>query len=453
MLDAVALFLTITLVLTWLNYLFLKLPPTIGVMVNALLLSITIQVVSALGYPEMQDWAVKFLVNIDFSEILMTWFLPVLLFAGALHVNLDDLKSHRWSVGLMATFGILVSTVVVGYLAHYTLLAFGWEVNLVYCLAFGALISPTDPIAVMGVMKTAGTPKDLRNLVTLEALFNDGSSIVIFTILLGIITLGHEPSVVEVATLFAHEAIGGIAFGALLGLLGFAMLRTVDQHEVSVMITLVIVLGGSALATKFHVSSPLAMVVAGLIIGNYGKVHAMSENSQRFVTGLWSVLDDLLNAALFVLIGMELLILPFSWLHVAAGTVLGVGVLAARFLTLAPPIFALRSKLLGARKIEKGAIRILTWGGMRGGISVALALSLPLGTERDLILVLTYIVVLTSIILQGLTLGNMVKMLYGEKKRRLTPLEKAAMAEAEVEAIAEADQLAADIKTGAIHQH
>lgn len=453
MLDAIALFLTITLLMTWLNYLFLKLPPTIGVMVNAMLLSITIQVVSALGYPEMKNWAVEFLVNIDFSEVLMTWFLPILLFAGALHVNLDDLKNHRWSVGLLATFGIVASTFVVGYLTHYTLMLFGWDVSLMYCLAFGALISPTDPIAVMGVMKTAGTPKSLRNVVTLEALFNDGSSIVIFTILLGIITLGHEPSAFEVSKLFMHEAIGGLVYGAFLGLLGFAMLRTVDQHEVSVMLTLVIVLGGSALASKLHVSSPLAMVVAGLIMGNYGQVHAMSENSRRFVTGLWNILDELLNAALFVLIGLELLILPFSWMHIAAGSMLGLIVLLARFNTLAPPIFLLRSKLVGGRTVERGAIRILTWGGMRGGISVALALSLPAGAERDLILVLTYIVVLSSILIQGLTLGNMVKYLYGEKKRKPTPHELAREAEAHAQVVAEADQLEADIKSGAIHQH
>lgn len=261
--------------------------------------------------------------------------------------------------------------------------------------------------------------------------------------------MGHEPTTVEIAKLFAHEAIGGLIYGAVLGLLGFAMLRTVDQHEVSVMITLVIVLGGSALASKLHVSSPLAMVVAGLIIGNYGQIHAMSENSRRFVTGLWNILDELLNAALFVLIGLELLILPFSWLHVAAGSVLGVVVLLARFTTLAPPIFLLRSKAFGSRNIEKGAIRILTWGGMRGGISVALALSLPVGSERDLILVLTYIVVLSSILLQGLTLGNMVKVLYGEKKRKLTAHQIAA---SEAQAVAEAGQLEAGIKSGAIHQ-
>jgi CPA1 family monovalent cation:H+ antiporter len=442
-------FLTVTLVLTWFNYLFLKLPPTIGVMVNALLLSIFIQVVSALGYPEMKDWAVQFLVNIDFSDILMNWFLPVLLFAGALHANLSDLKDHKWSVGLLATFGIVVSTFAVGYLTHYALFMFGWDVSIVYCIAFGALISPTDPIAVMGIMKTAGTPKPLRNIVVFESLANDGTSIVVFTILLGIITLGHEPSVFDISSLFVHEAIGGVVFGALLGLLGFAMLRTVDQHEVSVMITLVIVLGGSAVAAKLHVSSPLAMVVAGLIIGNYGKIHAMSENSSRFVTGFWQLVDDLANSALFVLIGCELLVLSFSWLHVVAGTVLGIVVLTARFITLAPPIGLLRTKVFGSRKVERGAIRILTWGGMRGGISVALALSLPAGAERDLLLVLTYIVVLMSILIQGLTLGKMVKMLYGEKKRKLTAHQ---IALSEAQALAEAEQLEADIESGAITQ-
>lgn len=439
MLDIGAIFISITTILTWLNYKYLKLPPAIGVMINALLLSILIQVVSALGYPDLKDLTVKFLGNIDFSYVLMTWFLPALLFAGSLHVNFKDLSVYKWPVGLLATFGIIVSTFVIGGIAHYSLALFGWNVSLLYCLAFGALISPTDPIAVMGILKTTGAPKPLRMVIIGESLFNDGSGVVMFTILLGIITLGHEPSALDITVLFVHEGIGGIIFGGMIGLVGFLMLRSIDQHQVAVMITIAMVFGGSALAAKLHVSSPIAMVVAGLILGNYSRNIAMSENSRKYTDAWWEMIDDILNALLFVLIGLELLILPFSWLHIGAAAVLGIVVLLARFLTLAPAIMALRFKHLGGRQIDRGAIRILTWGGLRGGISVALALSLPVGPERDLILVLTYLVVLASILLQGLTIGKMVKVLYGEKKRKPTPHEMACEAEAEALAMAEND--------------
>lgn len=430
MIDIGAIFISITTILTWLNYKYLKQPPAIGVMINALLLSICIQVVSALGYPGLKDVTVTFLGNIDFSTILMTWFLPALLFAGSLHVNLKDLSVYKWPVGLLATFGIIVSTFVIGGFAHYSLALFGWNVSMLYCLAFGALISPTDPIAVMGILKTTGAPKPLRMTIIGESLFNDGSGVVMFTILLGIITLGHEPSAADISILFIQEGMGGIAFGALIGLIGFLMLRSVDQHQVAVMITIAMVFGGSALAAKLHVSSPIAMVVAGLILGNYSRNIAMSENSRRYVDAFWELIDDICNALLFVLIGLELLILPFGWMHIGAAVVLSVVVLLARFITLAPAITALRFKHLGGRQIDRGAIRILTWGGLRGGISVALALSLPVGPQRDIILVLTYLVVLASILLQGLTIGGMVKLLYGEKKRKPTPHEMACEAEA-----------------------
>lgn len=444
MLDLAAIFITLTTILTWINYRFMKLPPAIGVMANALLLSVMIQIADMMGYPYLKEISVKFLMNIDFSEVLMTWFLPALLFAGSLHVNLKDLSIYKWPIGLLATCGIVVSTFVIGYSAHYMLALFGWNISIYYCLAFGALISPTDPIAVMGILKTTGTPKPLRMTIIGESLANDGTAVVVFGILLGIIALGHEPTALDVTVLFLHEGIGGLIFGGIIGLVGFLMLRTIDQHQVSVMLTFAMVFGGSALASKLHVSSPISMVVAGLILGNYSRNIVMSENSRRYVDSVWEIIDDCLNALLFVLIGLELLILPFSWMHVAAATALSVVVLVARFLTIGPAIMILRGKHLGGRQIDRGAIRILTWGGLRGGISVALALSLPVSPERDLILVLTYIVVLTSILLQGLTIGKMVKVLYGEKKRPPTAyeIETAALAAAEAEAEAHAENAA-----------
>jgi CPA1 family monovalent cation:H+ antiporter len=421
MLDLVAAFISLTTVMTWFNYKYLKLPPTIGVMVTALLLSAALQIVTAAGLPILELHMQKLIAGLDFSTILMTWFLPALLFAGALHVNLNDLRSYKWGIGLLATVGVLISTVFVGVLAYYMAQFIGWHVSFLYCLLFGALISPTDPIAVMGILKTCGAPKPLQMTIVGESLFNDGTAVVVFSILLGVLMLGHTPTVTDISVLFLKEAVGGVVYGIVLGVAGFWMLRSIDQHEVSVMLTLAIVFGGAALAAKLHVSSPIAMVVVGLIIGNHGRNLAMSENSRRFVDGLWHVIDDVLNALLFTLIGLELLLLPFTWVHIAAGLVLAVVVLLARVLTVSPAILLMRMRHGGSRQISKGTIRTLSWGGLRGGVSVALALSLPLGEQRDLVLTLTYIVVLTSILVQGLTIGKLVKLLFGEKKRKAIP--------------------------------
>lgn len=421
MLDLVAGFIFLTTLMTWFNYKVLKLPPAIGVMVTALLLSVGLQIVTAMGYPILELHMQKLIASLDFSTILMTWFLPALLFAGALHVNLNDLRSYKWAIGLLATVGVLISTVVVGFLAYYMAQFIGWDVSLLYCLLFGALISPTDPIAVMGILKTSGAPKPLRTTIVGESLFNDGSAVVVFSILLGVLMLGHTPTVGDISVLFMKEAIGGIVFGIVLGIAGFLMLRSIDQHQVSVMLTLAIVFGGAALAAKLHVSSPIAMVVAGLIVGNHGRNLAMSENSRRFVDGLWEVIDDVLNALLFTLIGLELLLLPFTWVHIGAGLVLAVVVLLSRVLTVSPAILLMRVRRRGDRQIAKGTIRTLSWGGLRGGVSVALALSLPLGEQRDIVLTLTYIVVLASILIQGLTIGKLVKLLFGEKKPKAIP--------------------------------
>lgn len=421
MLDLAAAFITLTTFLTYLNYRFLRMPPAIGVMVTALLLSLGLQIVSAMGYPVLELHMQTLIAGIDFSQVLMTWFLPALLFAGALHVNLNDLRSYKWPIGLLATLGVLISTGAVGVLSYYLLHFFGWNISIIYCLLFGALISPTDPIAVMSILKTSGAPKPLRYTITGEALFNDGTAIVLFSILLGVLMLGHTPTFGDISVLFLKEAVGGVVYGLVLGTAGFMLLRTIDQHQVSVLLTLAIVFGGAALAAKLHVSSPIAMVVAGLIIGNHGRNLAMSDNSRRYVDGLWELVDDVLNTLLFALIGLELLLLPFTTIHVAAGLILAVVVLLSRVLTVAPAILLLRMRRRGDRHIAKGTIRTLSWGGLRGGVSVALALSLPLGEQRDLVLTLTYIVVLSSILVQGLTIGKMVTMLFGEKRPKAIP--------------------------------
>ncbi|MEQ9727866.1 sodium:proton antiporter [Pseudomonas sp. WHRI 8822A] len=417
MLDLVAAFIVLTTLLTYVNYRFIRLPPTIGVMATALIFSLIAQGLSLLGYPLIEIEAQQIIRRIDFSDILMTWFLPALLFAGALHVDLHDLRSYKWPIGLLATVGVLIATSVIGTLAFYIFALFGWHVDFIYCLLFGALISPTDPIAVMGILKSSGAPKPLATTIVGESLFNDGTAVVVFTILLGILQLGSTPTLGTVGWLFVHEAVGGLLFGAALGYGVLLMLRSIDQYQVEVMLTLALVFGGAALAARLHVSGPIAMVVAGLIIGNLGRKHAMSDESRRYVDGFWELIDEILNALLFALIGLELLLLPFSWLHIIAALVLGGAVLVARLLTVAPAVLVMRRRADGRRQVSHGAIRILTWGGLRGGVSVALALSLPLGEERDLLLSLTYIVVLTSILLQGLSIGPLVSRLYRDQPR------------------------------------
>ncbi|MFQ6575393.1 cation:proton antiporter [Pseudomonas sp. UM16] len=404
MLELVAAFICLTTLLTYLNYRFIGLPPTIGVMVTALFFSLLLQGLSVIGYPGLEDRVQSLMSQIDFNDLLMHWMLSFLLFAGALHVNLADLRNYRWPIGLLATVGVLIATVVIGYLAHWIFALFGWHVSLLYCLLFGALISPTDPIAVLGALRTANASKPLKTTIVGESLFNDGTAVVVFTVLLGIAQLGETPSVSETAILFVREAIGGALFGGLIGYITYRMIKSIEQYQVEVMLTLALVIGGSAMAYELHVSAPIAMVVAGLIIGNLGRNLAMNEMTRRYLDGFWELIDDMLNALLFALIGLELLLLPFSWMHLAAAGVLAVAILLSRLLTVAPAIVMLRRW----RTVPRGTVRVLTWGGLRGGVSVALALSLPAGTERDLLLSITYIVVLSSILLQGLTIGRVV---------------------------------------------
>jgi CPA1 family monovalent cation:H+ antiporter len=405
MLELVAAFICLTTLLTYVNFRFIGLPPTIGVMVTAMLFSLILQVLSLLGFPGVEDQVRALIGQIDFGDLLMNWMLSFLLFAGALHVNLADLRSYRWPIGLLATFGVLIATFVIGTLAFWIFGLFGWHVSFLYCLLFGALISPTDPIAVLGVLRTANASKPLKTTIVGESLFNDGTAVVVFTVLLGIAQLGETPTVGATAMLFLHEAVGGALFGGLIGYVVYRMIKSIEQYQVEVMLTLALVIGGSAMSAELHVSAPIAMVVAGLIIGNLGRNLAMNDMTRRYMDGFWELLDDILNALLFALIGMELLLLPFSWLHLSAAGLLAVAILLSRFITVAPAIALLRRW----RTVPRGTIRVLTWGGLRGGVSVALALALPLGPERDLVLSITYIVVLSSILLQGLTIGPLVK--------------------------------------------
>ena len=405
MFDIAVSCLVLTALLSYLNRRFVGLPTTIGVMAIALLLSFALFGLDLLGYGYLRDYEVSLLSSVDFSELLMQGMLSLLLFAGALHVDLSVLKSYKWQVGILAMFGTVISTGLVAA-ALWALLPYaGMALPVSYCLIFGALISPTDPIAVMGILKSAGAPQSLEIVIAGESLFNDGVGVVLFALMLAMVTSGETPTAAHAAMLLLKEGGGGIAFGLLLGYITYRMLKSIDSYQEEVLITLAAVLGGYALASALHVSGPLAMVVAGLIIGNHGRERAMSNKTREQLDMFWEVLESILTAVLFVLIGLEVVLIDFSINLVLVGAAVIVITLAARLVSVGVPI-----SLLGrVFRLPRGALGVLTWGGLRGGISVALALSLPLGADRDLVLALTYAVVVFSILVQGLSIGKMVR--------------------------------------------
>ena len=405
--NTLALLLVVAAIFGYLNHRFLKLPGTIGLMVLALVSSLL-----AIGLGKMGvDWvltASQLVRGLDFNTVLMQVMLSFLLFAGSLHVDVRALGREGVAVGVMATAGTVLSTVLVGTAFYYLLPLFGRPTDLIYCLLFGALISPTDPIAVLGILKEARIDKRLEIRIVGESLFNDGIAVVVFVSLLQIARFGAAQATPGViGHLFLVEAVGGLALGAVLGYATFWALRSIDNYQVEVMITLALVMGGTALATALHTSGPLAMVVAGLIVGDQGRELGMSDLTREYLDKFWELVDEIFNAVLFVLIGLEMLILDINRTTLLVGLVAIVVVLLARWASVGLPLVLLRRFYPFDRQI----LRVLTWGGLRGGISVALALSLPDSMPRDLIVGVTYVVVIFSIIGQGLTIGPLVKKL------------------------------------------
>lgn len=389
----------------FINTKFLKLPFTIGLMIIAICFTLVITIAGNFN-PFILEEANLIIDSIDFETALLDIMLSFLLFAGALHTKIDGLKKQRMPIALFATMGVLVSTFIVGTLMYYIVQALGHQIDYIYCLLFGALISPTDPIAVLGILKDANAPKKLETKIVGESLFNDGVGVVIFLVIFKIAQQGVgaiEPS--EVGLLFFEEVVGGIALGLLAGWLVFQLMRVIDHYETEVMITLALVMGLSSLAHLIHVSGPLAVVVAGIFIGNKSPKIAWSETTQNYVDKFWELLDVLLNAILFVLIGLELLIITINGEYITFGLIAIPVTLIARYLALAGPVMLFKKKLDFIPKTNL----IMTWGGIRGGISIALALSLEPNMERELFLTVTYIIVVFSIIGQGLTLGPLVR--------------------------------------------
>lgn len=402
--NILAILITLTAVFSYMNFRYIGLPVTIGVMVIALSMSLMLILLGSFGLG-LKPQAEVLLHNIDFDRTLLHGMLSFLLFAGALHVDINDLMELKWSIGALATVGTLVSTFLVGTLTWLVLGWVGIGLSFLYCMLFGALISPTDPIAVLGVLKSAGAPKSLEMRITGESLFNDGVGIVVFLVILEMATGGHAVSAGHIVGLFVQEAIGGALFGLGIGYVAYQMLKSVDNYQVEILITLALVAGGYALADALHLSGPIAMVVAGVLIGNHGRLFGMSAETRAHLDVFWELVDEILNAVLFLLIGLEILVLTFTQQYLLASLVIIPLVLLARFVAIGIPVTVLRS----FRSFSPGAVRIMTWGGLRGGISVALALSLPPGRERDVILAITYAVVVFSIVVQGLTLKRVVE--------------------------------------------
>lgn len=416
MLQLILFCLLITTVFAYLNVRFFKLPETIAVMALALLCSGimvllesmqptgSLQFVSGGYLGKLRD----LLHSIDFSFVLMNGMLCFLLFAGALDVKLPEMAHYKWSVLLLAVVGTLVNTAIVGFATFAVLNMLGVGLPFLYCLVFGALISPTDPIAVMAILRSANAPDSLGVVISGESLFNDGVGVVVFTLLLGVAVTGHMPDAAEGMHLIAVEVGGGVLLGLVLGWLMCYLLRSIADPTVEVLITLVGVLGGYQLAMAYHLSGPLAMVIVGMIVGNYGR-NTMTLDERRHVDIFWELVDKILNDTLFVLLGLQVLFIAFDWQGLLAGVCMIAVCLLARMLSVGLPVRLMRSWFM----LPRGAWQVLVWGGLRGGISVALALSLPDGDEKNVILMLTYCVVVFSILVQGLTVKDMIKRSLG----------------------------------------
>jgi CPA1 family monovalent cation:H+ antiporter len=391
-------------IFSYLNARFLKLPATIGIMVIALISSLLL-IATGNIFPNTFTRISNLLSTFDFTEILMGAMLNFLLFAGAIHINIADLKEQKAPVMIFSTVSVIISTFVVATLTYYLLQLFHFDVPFIQCLVFGALISPTDPIAVLGILKQAGVPKSLETKVAGESLFNDGVAVVVFVILLQLAEgKDVDLSVANVSWLLIKEALGGISIGLALGFIGSLMMKRVSNYKIDVLITLAIVMGGYLIVHAMHMSGPLAMVAAGLVVGNYGRTKAMSETSKDYLDKFWELIDEILNALLFLVIGFELLIIEDLTLYWKIGLICILIVLLARFISIWLPTKIIPFK---SDKFDRKTITILVWGGLRGGVSIALALSIQPDLNKNLFLSITYVIVVFSIIVQGLTVSRL----------------------------------------------
>jgi CPA1 family monovalent cation:H+ antiporter len=406
--DLISVLLVLTATFGWINQRIVRLPHTIGLLVVGLGASLLLIAVE-LAFPNvpLYEELTAIIRQIDFQETVLNGMLAFLLFAGALHVNLSALRDRAAAVGTMATVGVLISTAIVGTGFWLAAQALSIPLPFAWALVFGALISPTDPVAVLSTLKQVEVPATLETDMAGESLFNDGVGVVIFTVLVAVAAgvQGQGVDLLEVAELFFVEALGGAVLGLVTGYVAYRAMRAIDDYPIEVLISLAVVAGSYSLAANLHISGPIAVVVAGLLIGNRGPRHAFSDQTERYLFGFWTLVDEMLNSILFLLIGLEVLVLrfeiTFGWLAAIAVPL----VLAARFIAVAVPVVLLSA----VQHFTRGTIPVLTWGGLRGGISIALALSLPETESKSAILAATYAVVLFTIIVQGLSLRRVIE--------------------------------------------
>ncbi|CAN5475058.1 sodium:proton antiporter [soil metagenome] len=404
--DLIAILIVLAALFSYINWRFVHLPTTIGVMLISLAGSLILILMSVFTGGGLREQVARIVTSIDFNQTVLHGMLAFLLFAGALHLNVSDLTRERGAIFLLAIFGTVLSTFIVGGAMYFVLKLLTMNTPFIWCLLFGALISPTDPIAVLGIMKNVGAPKSLEVQISGESLFNDGVGVVIFLTLLEVLSGHGDISVSGVGWLLMREVLGGAALGLFAGVGVYYMLRKVDNYQVEVLLTLALATGLYALADRLHMSAPIAVVIAGIFIGNHGRSFAMSDRTRDHLDSFWELIDEILNAVLFLLIGMELLVIHFRVQFWLVGLFAIPLTLGARFVSVALIVKTMHP----FRDFENGAIRILTWGGLRGGISVALALSLPREAEyQPVLLAATYMVVVFSVFVQGLTIGPLIR--------------------------------------------
>lgn len=416
-LDAFAVLPALAAIFGIINHKFLKLPFAIGLLVSGLLASLCVVIVDA-AVPTLQlsERVATAVTDLNFADTVLSGMLSVLLFAGALHTDISRLRERRSAIVMLASVGVVISTVVTGVISYGAFQLVGLDIDWIWCFAFGALISPTDPIAVLGIMKSANAPQALETKVIGESLFNDGTGVVLFTLLSGVgvaLATGdsgaaHEASSAgTVAALLAKEILGGVALGLAMGYLGILGLRSVDETNLEMLISVAIVMCLNLIALKLHVSAPLAAVAAGLVMGTGGHAHMTKETAHAYDT-IWTFIDETLNAVLFLLIGFVVFAIDTRTAYLYGGLIIIPTVLAARFAGVFIPVMLLQLR----REIDRGTVAVLTWGGLKGGVSVALAMKLPDFPGRTAVLTVTYIVVVFSIVVQGLTVGKLIRRLY-----------------------------------------
>ncbi len=411
-----ALLITLAALFSYANHRFIGLPNTAALMLLSLALSLGLMAAAAFGLP-LKDQLKNILEQVDLGQSLLGGLLSFLLFAGALNIELDHLREQRWRVFSLAFVSTLLSVVVVALLAYAIFRWLGQELPFLYCLLFGALISPTDPVAVLGLLKRAHAPPSLNVKIAGESLLNDGAGLVAFLFFLeSLLATGPklDLSWQRGLELLLHEGLGGIVLGYALGWITYYLIKTVDDdYHVEILLTLALVCGGYALALALHTSGPLAIATAGIVIGNPARAQAMTQRTRENLDTFWELIDEILNALLFAIVGLQVIVLKFHGGYLVAAAAMIPAVLLARAISVGAPGAVFR---LFGREVERGGLVLLTWGGLRGAVSVALALTLPHGPERDALLVVTYVVVAFSILVQGTTMPLLLRRVLAKEK-------------------------------------